>query len=261
MRTFAALLFAAYVYANDATEEESSSWDDVKSWWSSKQEPVEFDSIITKEPCGLKGAYGWFGKVGTSNVFIRETVHGCEIADGSIVLTWAQLANPDMAGESEGFYCTVDYTKGAESTGVTDVYVKTLTGKVDFAGLGAVTPGDWCKEVDAETDTCMRQSLDSWNRMLTNADVNYPIDNMDDDLSAASCSAWRKDESPNNYMEIKMGTEYDVKTGYMIYVNQAAYDNGNAVSSGSGIMVGMTFENAATLAVGAAMLIHSALAI
>lgn len=66
------------------------------------------------------------------------------------------MENPDKAGEAEGFYCTVDYAKGAASTGATDVYVKTLTGKLDFANWTGTKAEAWCEA----GDTCERQSVD-----------------------------------------------------------------------------------------------------
>jgi len=97
MKRFAAvLLLGAFVYANDPEdaegegEDEQGTWDSMKDWWSSKQEPVEWTSISDAEPtdCNLKGAYGWFGKLGGDYVFIRQTVHGCDFPDESLVLTW-----------------------------------------------------------------------------------------------------------------------------------------------------------------------------
>lgn len=64
----------------------------MKTWWSDKQDPVMWTSIedneADKTQCLLKGAYGWFGKAGGDYIFIRETVHGCEFPDESLVLTW-----------------------------------------------------------------------------------------------------------------------------------------------------------------------------
>jgi len=168
------------------------------------------------------------------------------------------MANPDKAGEAEGYYCTVDYSKGASSTGFADVYVKTLTGKLDFASWTGTKASEWCA---AEDGTCARQTVDSWNRMLSDPQVNYPVDDQDDGLSAASCSAWRKADSRDDWMEIKLGTGYSVTTGYMIYESPEAFEAGEApLKSGTGSTVGMTFEGATALAA-SAMLAYTALAI
>ena len=118
MKRFSVLcaLFAI-VFAQEAEEssDDGNTWEDIKNWASAKQDPVEFMTIIAPTPCMLKGAYGWFRKVGTDNVFIRETVHGCEIEDKSYVLTWAVLDDPDEPGMQEAFYCHVEYNKEQET--------------------------------------------------------------------------------------------------------------------------------------------------
>lgn len=120
-----------------------------------------WDSVLTADPCKMSGAYGWFKTVGVNSVFIRETVHGCELMDGNVVLTWAQIENPDKAGDYEGFYCTVPYTAGDASASVLDVNVVTLDGELDFANWDAVVPEEWCKDMaDTETMVCKRQSID-----------------------------------------------------------------------------------------------------
>jgi len=220
-----------------------------------------WDSIITGDPCKMKGAYGWFKKAGTNSVFIRETIYGCSLDTGNQILTWSQIENPDKAGDYEGFYCTVPYTKGDASVGMFDIYVKTLSGELDFKSWDSVPAEDWCKEsADVENDTCMRQSFDQWNRILTEPQVNYPLDDQGDNLSAASCSAFRKSETSNNYMAIKNGIQYSVMTGYKVYATEGDFDNGTVLHSDSGVKVEMVFEAAAALAVGAA-LFSSALAI
>lgn len=96
--------------------------------------------------------------------------------------------------------------------------------------------------------------------MLSDPQTNYPVDDQDDSLSAASCSAWRKAESRDNYMAIKLGTGHFVTTGYMIYANPDAFDAGEAPTKhGAGARIGMTFEGAGALAAGA-MLAYTALA-
>ena len=58
----------------------------------------------------MKGVYGGYKKVGFNQVFIRETIHGCDIDNGAVVVTYAALENPDKPGEAEGFYCSAKFT-------------------------------------------------------------------------------------------------------------------------------------------------------
>ena len=46
----------------------------------------------------LDGTYGWFKAVGVEQVFVAHTVSGCDIYDGAVVLTWAQIEDPDNVG-------------------------------------------------------------------------------------------------------------------------------------------------------------------
>ena len=156
MRRFIATLLAVAVYAEDTegTEEEQSRseqagevMDNVGDWFNSEQEPVMWESIMTADPCKLKGAYGWYKVTGFGWAFIRETVYGCEIPNDARVLTWAEIEDLDMPGTMEGFYCTATYMQADASVNVaTGVDVETLYGTdVDFA----TWTGDrreWCKE-------------------------------------------------------------------------------------------------------------------
>ena len=123
MKRFAAALFVALAYANDPPAEEgdkeddplADGWESVSDWFSARQEPVEWESIAEGAPCRLGGHYGWFRRMGFNSVFIRETVSDCQMAEGSIALTWAQIENPDEAGMYEGTYCTVVYKEGKQA--------------------------------------------------------------------------------------------------------------------------------------------------
>jgi len=188
-------------------------------------------------------------------------VHGCEIADGSQVLTWAAIDNPDTPGEQEGYYCVVKYSGQAgnkSANPATEVDVETQTGKLTYADWKAVKRTDWCKEVDGEEGTCQRQSTKSqWGALLGDAPENYPQSwDADTKESSVSCSAYRFTSTLNNYMEIKYGTAYEVATGFMIYDNDTDYDAGkvNAKMNGAGTKVTMTFEAATALALGATVL-------
>ena len=203
----------------------------------------------------LKGAYGWFQKVGLSSVFIRQTVYGCDIADGAKVLTYGAYTDPDDAdGSQEAYYCVVDYKKGQESANQSQIYVKTLDtpGTIDLAYSlndlwSSISPDDWCKD----EEFCKRQTADQWTRVLTEPKTNFPFDNQDDEKSAVSCSVWRSSKTPNNVLEIKNGTPYRVSTGYKIYNTGANLTNGAPDFEGKGVVVEMTFEAASYLLAGA----------
>ena len=61
--------------------------------------------------------------------------------------------------------------------------------------------------------------------------------------SSQTCSLWRKRRSPDNHIELKFGTTYQVRTGYKIYTN----DDEVPISEATGETVLMTFESASTL--------------
>ena len=138
MKLYATLFaLAAVAFAEgEENEEADGTWEDIKSWASSKQEPVEFDSILTPNPCMLKGTYGWFQRLGVSAVFIRQTVWGCDIADGAKVLTYGAYNDPDDAdGPQEAYYCTVEYKQDQETASQSQIYVKTMDTKEGSANL------------------------------------------------------------------------------------------------------------------------------
>ena len=142
-RFIASLLFAA-VFANEDDDNKTNETEEkvdetassVADWFSSEQTPVEWESISVGADgnCMLKGAYGGFKRVGLGQVFIRETVHSCDIAKDATVLTWAAIENPDVPGEQEGFYCSALYTAkdGNKSVAISEADVETQTGKLDY---------------------------------------------------------------------------------------------------------------------------------
>merc|ERR1719273_32537 len=241
MKRFAAALFVAFAYAQDAeTDAEgedkkddplADGWDSVSDWFSAKQEPVEWESIAEGALCRLGGHYGWFRKVGLSSVFIRETVSDCAM--------------------SEGTYCTIVYKEGKQAAVQSDIYAKTMDGTgVDFAAWAGVAPTEWCK--DEATANCKRQTSDQWTRVLTEPQTNFPYES-DGDKQSTSCTLWRQSKTPNNAFEIKNGTPYKVTTGYMLYADKTAQDAGTSAADAAGVAVEMTFEAAATLLAGAAV--------
>lgn len=258
MKRFAATLFLAVAYAeteeSEGTQEQADQladgWEGVTNWFSAKQEPVAWESIATAEPCKLSGHYGWFRKVGLSSVFIRETVSDCAMAEGNIALTWAEINNPDEAGDKEAFYCRVVFKEGKQAAAQSDILAKTMDGTdIDMASWAAVPPKKWCDGADFE---CERQTTDQWTRVLTEPQTNFPYES-DGDKQSTSCTVWRQSSTPNNHFEIKNGTPYTVNTGYILYETEAKFDAGEAVASGTGAAVEMTFEAAASLLAGAAV--------
>ena len=189
MKRFAAALFFALAFANDPEVEGDSeetqedqladAWDATSDWFSTKQEPVSWDSIVTPDPCLLSGEYGWFQKLGISAVFIRETVSGCAMVEGNVALTWAQIENPDEAGYSEAFYCTVIFREDKPAAQQSDIYSKTMEGTgIDFESFKSASPDEWCK--DEATANCKRHQVDQWSRVLTEPQTNFPYKSDDD---------------------------------------------------------------------------------
>ena len=217
-RFAAAALFFAFAYAmeeegeeNDQDKQEdqlADAWEATSDWFSSKQEPVSWDSIVTPDPCLLSGEYGWFKKVGISAVFIRETVSGCQMAEGNVALTWANIQNPDEAGKSEAFYCTVIFREDKPAAMQGDIYSKSLDGTgIEAAIDSAVAPEDWC--ADADVAGCKRHQVDQWSRVLTEPQTNFPYTS-ENDKQSTSCTVWRKSDSPNAAFEVKNGMPYSV---------------------------------------------------
>jgi len=65
-----------------------------------------------------------------------------------------------MAGDYEGAYCAVPYSKGNAAVGALDVTVRTLAGKaLDFAtATGA--PSTWCEGGSKDDpESCWRQDI------------------------------------------------------------------------------------------------------
>lgn len=174
MNRYIAALFVAATYAmedehdhtdeeHEAEEEAQSTLDSVGSWFSARQEPVAFTAVATADPCMLDGTYGWFQLAGVQQVFIGHTVSGCDIPDGASILTWAQIEDPAMPGDMEGFYCTITFDHNDE-TAMISADVETQTGVLAYSTWDAVVRTDWCAEstVAGEESTCERQSASSW---------------------------------------------------------------------------------------------------
>jgi len=267
-------LFAVAVNAQDEAEEmedhdhdddhEDSTMDSVSSWFSARQEPVAFTSIIKGETgtCMLDGTYGWFQLAGVQQVFIGHTVSGCDIADGARVLSWAEIEDPETPGNVEGFYCTIEFDQ-SEDTAALSADLETQTGTdIDYASWDAVVRTDWCKQTEGseENSECTRQSASSWQKLALNAEENYPISyDAATSMASATCTGRRMLDTPNAYMTIKSGA-YSVKSGYKVYNSEADYDAAIVAMSGNGSAQEFMFEGAATLFAGAAMLTASLLA-
>merc|ERR1712151_861647 len=108
---------------------------------------------------------------------------------------------------------------------------------------------------------CKRFRVSQWQKLLTDAETNYPISyDSSTSMASATCTARRFLETPNNYMEIMKGTGYSVTSGFKVYNNEADYDNGVVSMSGNGSAQEFMFDAAATLFAGAAALTASLLA-
>jgi len=159
---------------------------------------------------------------------------------------------------------------------MTSADVETQSGALDYASWNTVQRRDWCKDESSERmlqddgaddeeeedkTGCKRFSVSQWQKLLTDAETNYPIsyDNATS-TGSATCTARRFLSTPGNYMEIMKGTGYSVTSGYIIYNNEADYDAGTASSFGSGEAQEFMFDAAATLFAGAAALTASLLA-
>lgn len=159
-----------------------------------------------------------------------------------------------------------------------DVETQTGTG-VDYAAWNDVVRTDWCKaaeEAEPENDAditrrlmdedeaeaaCVRQSVSTWQKLLTDAATNYPI-SYDSATSkgSATCTARRLLSTPNAYMEVKTGVATKVTSGFKIYNSGADYDAGTVGYYGAGTAQEFTFEAATTLFAGVAVLTASILA-
>ena len=269
MKRLIAALFAVAVFAEDtvtdgtaegAEGEGDVDLDKVGDWFSSRQEPVAYTSIASASPCMLDGNYHWYKNIGVDGVVIRTRVSDCDIEDGAMVLTWAEIEDPDTPGNIEGFYCTIEFSQ-VNATATASADVETLTGTgVDFKSWNDLVRTTWCDE-NSEAD-CDRMSISQWQKLASDAQTNYPIE-YDSATSKgdATCTAHRFLSTPNNYMEIKTGTPYKVTSGFKIYSTGADYQNG-VVSDrfGSGSANEFTFEAATTLLAGAALISATLLA-
>ena len=266
-RFAAAALFLAFAYAGDdettvdetmdETKEEAADQlkdgaEAVSSWFSSKQEPVAYESIPAGgSGCSLTGHYGWFQRLGLDFVFIRETVGDCAMAEGNIALTWAEMDDPDTPGVSEAFYCAVTFRDGKPAAVQTDIRAKTMDGEdIDMAAWTDEAPDVWCS-AQHSNGACERHTTDAWTRVVSEPQTNFPLTS-EGDKQSASCSLFRPSSSPNETFEIKNDTPYTVRTGYILYADEAAMQAGTALDSGAGVAVEMVFSAAATLLAGAA---------
>jgi len=124
MKRFIAALFAVAAFASDDTTTEeaqadaeeagksaSEVADGVSDWLSSRQDAVEFTTIESGSDCKLGGNYQGFKNIGLQGVSIRHQVSDCDIPEGAIVLTWAEIEDPDTPGNLEGFYCSVEFSQ------------------------------------------------------------------------------------------------------------------------------------------------------
>ena len=267
-RFAAAALLLAFAYADgheeaeetmDETKEQAEdqlkdAWDATSNWFSARQEPVAYESIMPAEgKCSLSGHYGWFQRVGIDMVFIRETVGDCPMEEGNIALTWAEMDDPDTPGVSEAFYCAVTYRDGKPAALQTDIRAKTMDGKnIDMAAWASEpeSPEVWCSAQHSNGD-CERHTTDAWNRVVSEPQTNFPYTS-EGSMQSTSCTLFRTSTSPNETFEIKNGTPYTVRTGYILYKDEAAMQAGEAGDHGAGAAVEMTFSAAATLLAGAA---------
>merc|ERR1712048_1349804 len=180
MKRFIAALFAAVAYAQDeettetgadAGDEEGTSAADVaegvSDWLSSRQDAVEFTTIPEGAgDCMLGGNYQGFTNVGLKGVSIRHTVSDCDIPEGAIVLTWAEIEDPDTPGNLEGSYCSIEFSQSnASAMASADVETQTGTG-VDYDDWNEIPRTQWCDGVVVDEEgvvpDCTRQSISTW---------------------------------------------------------------------------------------------------
>ena len=90
---------------------------------------------------------------------------------------------------------------------------------------------------------------------MTDPETHFPFDDQEDDLSASTCTVWRGAKTANNFMEIKLGVQHKVMTGYKVYSTGIGVTNGEVQYSGNGMLQEMVFENATSLLAGAAFLV------
>lgn len=177
MKRFIAALFAAAAVANDETaaddataetEEAGKSAsevaDGVADWLSSRQDAVEFTTIPEGDGCMLGGNYQGFKNIGLNGVSIRHTVSGCDIPEGAVVLTWAEIQDPDTPDNIEGFYCSIEFSQ-SNATAMASADVETQTGTgVDYDDWNELVRTQWCDGVtmvEDEIPECTRQSTKS----------------------------------------------------------------------------------------------------
>ena len=174
--------------------------------------------------------------------------------DGNVAVTWAEMDDPDQPGVAEAFYCAVTFREDKPAALQTDIKAKTMDGKnIDmaaWAGVADESPEVWCSAQHSNGD-CERHTTDAWNRVVSEPQTNFPYTS-DGNMQSTACSLFRPSSSPNETFEIKNGTPYTVRTGYILYKDEAAFSAGEAGDHAAGVAVEMTFSAAATLLAGAA---------
>ena len=87
--------------------------------------------------------------------------------------------------------------------------------------------------------------------MISKADINYGSSwDEQNQLSSQTCTAKRFRSTRSNYLEIKYGTPYMVKTGYMVYTENKE----RPIEAATGIEIEFIWDSATTLAaIGAAL--------
>ena len=90
---------------------------------------------------------------------------------------------------------------------------------------------------------------------MTDPETHFPIDDQEDDLSASTCTVWRGAKTANNFMEIKLGVQHKVTTGYKVYTTGTGVTNGEVQYSGNGMLQEMMFESATSVLAGAVLLV------
>ena len=124
-----------------------------------------------------------------------------------------------------------------------DVDIQTFEGTaVDFARTVQNRPSQWyyLSHWDAR-----RQETSQWNQMIANPEENYGSTwDETTQVSSQACTAKRYLETPNNYIEIKYGTAYTVRTGYYIYLSS---DEDKPIQQGTAENIEVVWDSATTL--------------
>ena len=234
-----------------------------------EQEPVSFDAIEASDDIAyaLSGTYGGYVTAGIDYVFIDMTVSGAELSDGNQVVMWAEIEEEvGQKKKIEAFYCMTTYSpeNGYSEVNETtsfqgsNVDLSTVTGKPE---TWYTEEEDEEEDVDADEevveDGAKQQTINQWLLMFTDLDENYPSTwDEEAEESSQKCSVWRKRSSPDNYIEIMYGQEYNVRTGYFIYESAEAEV---PLFSATGSYITMTFEAGTALVAASAAILATLL--